>query len=102
MFRKIIVMSAAMAGLAAPAASASPLAAEDGAPAPRPAVGLQLAQSQDVEIYYDRFGRRVVVDAYTGEVLSIERPRREVRRPRGERIHLRCQRHRTEAAGHPR
>jgi len=35
-----------------------------------------LAQSADVEIYYDEFGRRVIVDPYTGEVLSVERPRR--------------------------
>jgi len=28
-----------------------------------------------VEIYIDRYGRRVIVDAYTGEVLGIERPR---------------------------
>ena len=47
--------------------------------AARPAVhsdGVMLAQSGDVEIYYDEFGRRVVVDAYTGEILSVERPRR--------------------------
>ena len=33
------------------------------------AEGIQLAQYGDVEIYYDEFGRRVVVDAYTGEVI---------------------------------
>jgi len=36
---------------------------------------LQLAQASDVEVYYDQYGRRVIVDAYTGEVLSVERPR---------------------------
>lgn len=43
--------------------------ADGGAAAP-----LQLAQAGDVEIYIDEYGRRVVVDAYTGEVLGIERP----------------------------
>ncbi len=36
---------------------------------------LQLAQYGDVEIYIDEYGRRIIVDAYTGEVLGIERPR---------------------------
>jgi hypothetical protein len=27
---------------------------------------LQLAQASDVEVYYDQYGRRVIVDAYTG------------------------------------
>lgn len=46
---------------------------------------LQLAQFGDVEIYVDQYGRRVIVDAYTGEVLGYERPRarpREYARPR--------------------
>lgn len=63
--------------------SATPLAGEDGAPR-APAEGIQLAQYGDVEIYYDEFGRRVVVDAYTGEIISVERPRRSERRARRE------------------
>jgi len=59
--------------------SATPLAGEDRAPR-APAEGIQLAQPGDVEIYYDEFGRRVVVDAYTGEIISVERPRRSERR----------------------
>jgi lipoprotein-anchoring transpeptidase ErfK/SrfK len=47
---------------------------------PRAATGIQLAQSGDVEIYYDEFGRRIVRDAYTGEIISVERPRRLERR----------------------
>lgn len=43
------------------------------ASAPQP---LRLAQFGDVEIYYDQYGRRVIVDAFTGEVLGVERPRR--------------------------
>lgn len=59
---------------APPAASVTP--ADDGL--------LQLAQSGEVEVYIDEYGRRVIVDAYTGEVLGYERPRvysnREARR----------------------
>ena len=45
---------------------------------------LRLAQSGDVEIYIDEYGRRVIVDAFTGEVLGIQRPRqnRDYRRQR--------------------
>ena len=42
--------------------------------APDPSL-LRLAQYGDVEVYIDEYGRRVIVDAYTGEVLGIERPR---------------------------
>lgn len=34
------------------------------------------AQEREIEVYYDEFGRRVVADVWTGEILSIERPRR--------------------------
>ena len=73
---------------------------EDFRPAARQSVeGIQLAQYGDVEIYYDEFGRRIVVDAYTGEVIAVERPRRaerlqrreamrERRAPEGERYYL--------------
>jgi len=37
--------------------------------------GGALAQSREIEVYYDDYGRRVISDAYTGEILSIERPR---------------------------
>ena len=82
MFRRIIVVSAFAAGFSSFGANASvPQAADSSRPAARTAAeGLVLAQSGDVEIYYDEFGRRVIVDAYTGEVLSVERPRRAERR----------------------
>src|SRR5690606_28048103 len=35
---------------------------------------LRLAQLRDVEIYYDQYGREVLVDAYTGEVLVVREP----------------------------
>jgi len=47
---------------------------------------LQLAQAGDVEVYYDQYGRRVIVDAFTGEVLSVERPRVYHRSPAERRI----------------
>ena len=58
--------------------------------------GVQLAQYGDVEIYYDEFGRRIIRDAYTGEIIAVERPRRyerrqprqDVRRGGGDRYYL--------------
>ena len=74
-FRRTLVLSALAAGLASSAALASAPAAPERAAPPRGEAVL-LAQSGDVEIYYDEFGRRVIVDAYTGEIISVERPRR--------------------------
>ena len=82
MFRKIIVLSAIMAGASTIDAGAS-LAEWEGArdsrhrPAASHADGPRLAQAGDVEVYYDGQGRRVIVDAFTGEILSIDRPRRQ-------------------------
>ena len=42
------------------------------------------AQSREVEVYFDRYGREVVVDIYTGEILDV----REPRRPRRDREYL--------------
>ena len=97
MLRRIIVLSALAAGLATFGAQAAVLSTGEGVrPAAQGAVeGVQLAQYGDVEVYYDEYGRRVIVDAYTGEVLAVERPRRaerlqrrqamrEQRRPNGE------------------
>ncbi|MEP9387868.1 L,D-transpeptidase [Mesorhizobium sp. KR9-304] len=86
MLRRIIVLSAIAAGFSSFGAQASQLSARENAPPAthRAAPGVQLAQTGEVEIYYDEFGRRVVVDAYTGEVLSVERPRRAERRLRRE------------------
>ena len=71
--------------------SATPLLSDDAprAPASAAAEGIQLAQLGDVEIYYDEFGRRVVVDAYTGEIISVERPRRSERRVRRDEMRAR-------------
>jgi lipoprotein-anchoring transpeptidase ErfK/SrfK len=81
--RSLLVLSALAMGLQAFAAhSATPLLSDDAPRARASAEGIQLAQLGDVEIYYDEFGRRVVVDAYTGEIISVERPRRSERRVR--------------------
>ena len=79
MFRKIMVASAFAAGLNSVGAFASERS-EPGGSAERTAMGIQLAQAGDVEVYYDGRGRRVLVDAYTGEIIAIE-PRGERRRP---------------------
>ena len=43
--------------------------------APRPqSDALQLAQAGPVEVYRDQFGREVLVDPYTGEVIAIRQP----------------------------
>ena len=74
MLRKILVLSAVAATVSVLDAAAA--ARPDAAPPVRPAVeGIQLAQGRDVEVYYDRRGRRVIVDAYTGEILAVQRPR---------------------------
>jgi lipoprotein-anchoring transpeptidase ErfK/SrfK len=84
--RGLLLLSAVAIGLSAFSAHSAAPAAND-QPTPRVAVqGVQLAQLGDVEIYYDEFGRRVVVDAYTGEIISVERPRRSERRVRREAL----------------
>lgn len=85
MVRRTLVLSAVLAGLATFGAQAAILPVDDhghAIRAPQAAAGVQLAQYGDVEIYYDEFGRRVIVDRYTGEVIAVERPRRAERRLR--------------------
>ena len=43
--------------------------------APALAQDVRLAQSREIEVYYDEYGRRVIADAYSGEIIAIERPR---------------------------
>jgi lipoprotein-anchoring transpeptidase ErfK/SrfK len=75
--RDLLVISLVLTGICGLDAEAATTVAPQRAPAvehgrERP---LQLAQSGDVEVYYDQYGRRVIVDAFTGEVLGVERPR---------------------------
>jgi hypothetical protein len=93
--RDLVILPALMAGLSATGAMAStgpgstipaPSSRAEWPLSARDAGVLQLAQYGDVEIYIDEYGRRVIVDAYTGEVLGIERPRRAYRNPEQRRI----------------
>lgn len=87
MLRKIIVLSAVLAGAttidaAASARNGAGMGDSAGRSVTTSVDGgeLLLAQAGDVEVYYDGQGRRVIVDAFTGEVLSIDRPRRQPNR----------------------
>jgi lipoprotein-anchoring transpeptidase ErfK/SrfK len=84
MVRAIFLLSALAAGLTAFGAQAAVSLDGDIGSARIAADGIRLAQSGDVEVYYDEYGRRVVVDVYTGEIISIERPRRYEQRRRRE------------------
>ncbi len=95
MLARILVLSLSLGMLpVAATAAAGPQAGQLAGPAAaaRPAPqGLLLAQAGDVQVYYDGRGRRVIVDAWTGEILAIERPdraarQRELRRQQRERI----------------
>lgn len=79
MIARHLLFSAATALSAGFAPVAQAALSVQGVPAmSRPAVpaGLQLAQSEDVDVYIDARGRRVLVDVQTGEVLAVEEPRR--------------------------
>lgn len=93
MFRRTIVLSAVLAGVSVTGAVAAQhsgafAASGDSASAPV-AAGVEmprLAQSGDIEIYYDGRGRRVLVDTLTGEILAIQEPRRQFNRESQRRV----------------
>ena len=80
MFRREILLSAiaAATALSATTAMAAVSVADDRAAAPRVVQGVQLAQMGEIDVYYDRYGRQVLVDRATGEVVAVE-PRRLTR-----------------------
>ena len=82
MFGKFMMFSALAAGLSAGGAHASAYPTEQPASPKAATDQLLLAQGRDVDIYYDEYGRRVVIDSVTGEILSIERPRIQAQRER--------------------
>ena len=99
MLARILVLSLSLGMLPVAANAAAgpqggPLAGPLAGPAAARAAAPQgplLAQAGDVQVYYDGRGRRVIVDAWTGEILAIERPdraarQRELRRQQRERI----------------
>lgn len=51
------------------------LATGPSAPAEAKASGIQLAQAREVEVYIDQYGREVLVDIETGEIVAVGRPR---------------------------
>ena len=77
---KALIIATLFVGVWAAAASAATGPDRAAPAAPRTATApagapMRLVQSGDVEIYIDEYGRRVIVDAFTGEVLGIQRPR---------------------------
>jgi lipoprotein-anchoring transpeptidase ErfK/SrfK len=79
MLGKVFMLSALVAGLSASGALASQSAGAareaDQAVGSR-SEGILLAQAGDVEIFYDGNGNRVIIDAYTGEIIAVQPPRR--------------------------
>lgn len=79
MLGKVFMLSALVAGLSASGALASQSAGaarEADQAALSRSEGIQLAQAGDVEIFYDGNGNRVIIDAYTGEIIAVQPPRR--------------------------
>ncbi|MBX3578768.1 MAG: L,D-transpeptidase family protein [Rhizobiaceae bacterium] len=76
MVTRTVLLSGFLAALGAGAANAA-IAPEDFEPRREASDEIRLAQSGDVEVYYDTRGRRVIVDAWTGEILAIQPSRRE-------------------------
>ncbi|MBN9275161.1 MAG: peptidoglycan-binding protein, partial [Mesorhizobium sp.] len=78
MVRTFLLLSTLIGGLAASNAMAAlPKAAPDEAPraaAQNDAIGLQVAQNGDYEVFYDGRGNRVIVDPYTGKVIAVQPP----------------------------
>lgn len=74
MIRRNSILAAGLAaGISGAAAAVETSSAPQSVPATAPA-GLRLAQAGEVEVYFDAAGRRVLVDAQTGEVIAVEAP----------------------------
>ncbi|PZO73147.1 MAG: hypothetical protein DI629_20180 [Mesorhizobium amorphae] len=55
----------------------------------RAAPGIRLAQMGDVDVFYDQYGRRVILDSATGEVIAVEPARRGAERGESRRAERR-------------
>jgi lipoprotein-anchoring transpeptidase ErfK/SrfK len=75
---RFVLPAALLAGTAAPALAAFGEAEPSRRAAP---AGPLLAQSGDVEIFFDDRGNRIILDSRTGEVIAVEPPRRVLRAP---------------------
>jgi lipoprotein-anchoring transpeptidase ErfK/SrfK len=88
MVGRIVVVSAFAAGFCTFGAQASILSdtrsEEDSRRITADGGDVVLAQAGDVEVYFDGNGNRVIVDAYTGQVIAVQPPRGVVGR-QGER-----------------
>ncbi len=67
---------AMLACMATPALAKTVSGSQSSSSEPAPANGVRLAQAREVDVYYDDYGRRVVVDAHTGQVIDVLPPRR--------------------------
>jgi lipoprotein-anchoring transpeptidase ErfK/SrfK len=79
MLGKVFMLSALVAGLSASGALASQTAGAAhgaGQAVASQSEDILLAQAGDVEIFYDGNGNRVIIDAYTGEIIAVQPPRR--------------------------
>jgi lipoprotein-anchoring transpeptidase ErfK/SrfK len=81
----ILLVPIVSGGLWVVAANAATGDARDGVTRPATSAPMELAQSGDVEIYVDEYGRRVIVDSFTGEVLGMMRPQERPRDYRRQR-----------------
>jgi lipoprotein-anchoring transpeptidase ErfK/SrfK len=61
---------------AVPAQGAVAVFGDTGAGSPEGPLPIELAQSRDLEVYYDQYGRRVLIDPLTGEVVTVLPDRR--------------------------
>ncbi|WP_274630222.1 L,D-transpeptidase family protein [Arvimicrobium flavum] len=68
----------AVASLSGAAVAAVPDMQADRIYVAKAPAGIQMAQMREVEVYYDRYGREVLVDPQTGQVIAVE-PRRLTR-----------------------
>ncbi|RUM97782.1 L,D-transpeptidase [Pseudaminobacter arsenicus] len=83
MVSRIAVFSAMIVGLGiaqAQAARPSNFADASKSPASTADENIVLAQARDVEVYFDGNGNRVIIDAYTGEIIAVQPPRRMINR----------------------
>lgn len=76
MFRMMLLSATALMATISVAGAAAVTDARGGAG--EPGRGVQLAQMGEIDVYYDKYGRQVLVDRYTGEVIAVE-PRRMTR-----------------------
>lgn len=90
MVSRIAVLSGMIVGFGLAGAQASTMAQSHHADRPslvaKAADNMVLAQASDVEVYFDGNGNRVILDAYTGEIIAVQPPRRMINRQEQRRM----------------